>query len=500
MHHHTAVAPLPRTAGDPTLALRDQLVSSLGRTAPPPSTFVRPAEDSYTCLDQPLADPASPSDMPVHVCLHWNSADYATAPGAQDVPAASTWLGTVARVIDHVASTYVEAGYHGPKPDSGTEKNTSGQYDPVDSDPNLARRQYTDIYLADTGAQHEYGYCSVDAIQGATGTQLVNPPSGNRGDVPAFCVLDDDFSAGQFGGRSTPLAALEVTVAHEFFHAVQFSYDFFEDHWFMESTAVWAEKALYPDINDNLQYLPYSQLRTPGTSMDDDQGNGGFLHYGDWIFIRYLTEHIPAMTGPLPNLVLQMWQNSDTTTGPGMYSIQAIANAVQSRGYDFNRVFAQYADALHHPANSWTEGAANGYPTAPVGGHVTLRPNRRGASGSVRIDHLASATVKVIPQRLASRRFKLRVGVQMGPRRIGSAAVVSVFYRNGTIATRTLRLSPNGSGQAIASFSSRKVRFVELTLANASRRYHCWTRTPYSCSGTPLDDSHTERFSFSVLR
>lgn len=485
LKHHTAAAPLPGESTDATLDLRDALMRVGPGTVPPQSDFARPAEDSYTCMDD------------VHVCLHWNQKDYSGAPncgalptGQQALPAdQNCWLDQVQQVIEHVASTYKQSGYRSPKPDGGIE-DASIQAD-------VAHRTYTDIYLANTGAQGKYGYCSVDASAGPTGVQLTNPPVPPAGDVPAFCVLDDDFA--DFGARSTPVQALEVTVAHEFFHATQFAYDFFDDRWFMEATAVWMEDQMYTDINDNLQYLPYSQLRTPRLSLDDDQGNGGFLHYGDWIFIRYLTEHIPATTGSLPNLVLQMWQDADSL-GPDMYSAQAIVAAVQSRGYDFNKLFAQYADALHHPATGWSEGAANHYPTSPLSGRLTLRPNRRGASGSVKVDHLASATVKVTPQRLSSPRFKLRVGVQMAPRRLGSGAVVSVFYRNGTIGTRTMRLSARGRGQTVAAFSSKKVRFVEVTLANAGHRYKCWTRTAYSCMGTPRDDHRTERFSVSVIR
>jgi hypothetical protein len=47
-------------------------------------------------------------------------------------------------------------------------------------------------------------------------------------------VLDDDYSTSQF--PDPPLVSLDVTAAHEFFHAVQFAYDYFEDSWLMEGT------------------------------------------------------------------------------------------------------------------------------------------------------------------------------------------------------------------------------------------------------------------------
>ena len=45
----------------------------------------------------------------------------------------------------------------------------------------------------------------------------------------SFCVLDNDFARAQFG--RAPMDTLRVTAAHEFFHAIQFNYDYREDRW-----------------------------------------------------------------------------------------------------------------------------------------------------------------------------------------------------------------------------------------------------------------------------
>ena len=47
-------------------------------------------------------------------------------------------------------------------------------------------------------------------------------------DFSAYCVLDNDFSAAEFG-YPDPTLPLRVTAAHEFFHAIQFAYDLYED-------------------------------------------------------------------------------------------------------------------------------------------------------------------------------------------------------------------------------------------------------------------------------
>lgn len=57
-------------------------------------------------------------------------------------------------------------------------------------------------------------------------------------------------------------ALLQVTVAHEFMHVIQFSYEGYyagyeQDVNFAEMSAVWAENYVYPDVDDYLNYLPY---------------------------------------------------------------------------------------------------------------------------------------------------------------------------------------------------------------------------------------------------
>ena len=97
----------------------------------------------------------------------------------------------------------------------------------------------------------------------------------------------------QSGPTHTPLENLQVTAAHELFHAVQFAYDYYEDGWFMEATATWAEDELFDDVNDNVQYLRRSPITLPGRPMDKFEDDGVF-HYGVWIFFRYLTERMPV--------------------------------------------------------------------------------------------------------------------------------------------------------------------------------------------------------------
>jgi len=216
--------------------------------------------------------------------------------------------------LEYVADTYANSGYRRPKSD-GT-KGGDGRID---------------VYL-DSLEPGLYGYCTTDQRK---------PVKPGRFDVWAYCVLDNDYAGFP---TNTPLQNLQVTAAHEYYHATQFAYDFADDRWFLEATATWAEDELYPTVNDNLQYLRDSPITRPGRSMDKF---GGLFHYGVWNFFRYLTEHYPAKTGALPGLLLKMWQYADSSHGPrkDLYSTQAINKALKKAGHtSMAEQFANYSE------------------------------------------------------------------------------------------------------------------------------------------------------------
>ena len=112
-----------------------------------------------------------------------------------------------------------------------------------------------DVYLKELGSQGLYGYCAPE----------YRVP-GLRQVASGYCVLDDDFARKQYGAN--PMVSLRVTAAHEFFHAIQFGYDFREDPWLLESTATWMEERVADGADDNRRYLPYGQVARPGSSLD----------------------------------------------------------------------------------------------------------------------------------------------------------------------------------------------------------------------------------------
>ena len=174
-----------------------------------------------------------------------------------------------------------------------------------------------DVYLKDLGTGL-YGYCAAEFRKKAR-------------TASGFCVLDNDYAAAQFPSQ-TPETNLAVTAAHEFFHAVQYSYDYNEDPWMLESTATWMEEQVADDVNDNRQYLQYSQLQAAYVSLDAFSSTYGF-QYGNWIFWEYLTSRFST------GFVKKAWESAGSLRGDGgRYSIEAIRSVLRKKKTQLHRL------------------------------------------------------------------------------------------------------------------------------------------------------------------
>ncbi len=357
-----------------------------------------------------------------------------------------------------VSDTYAGSGYRRPKSD-GT-KGGDGRID---------------IYLhpLEPGL---YGYCTTDQRK---------PVKPGRFDVWAYCVLDNDYAG--FPSH-TSLENLQVTAAHEYYHAVQFAYDIAEDRWFMEATATWAEDEVYDTVNDNAQYLRDSPIARPSRSMDKF---GGVFHYGVWNFFRYLSEVYPAKTGAMPGLLLKMWKYADSSKGPrkDMYSTQAIDKALKKTDrVRLGEMFSLYTVATRLSHVAFNEGVEQNYPVKPLAGSATLSPGKK-KTFKAELDHLTSATFQFLPNAFAGTK-KLKLRFDMPPKSAGSRAVVVLYNADGSLSIKTVRINARGKANKKFTFGG-SVSLIEVTLVNASTRFRdCFRReTPISCSGRAIDDN-----------
>jgi hypothetical protein len=193
--------------------------------------------------------------------------------------------------------------------------------------------------------------------------------------------------------ESHPIQNLKVTLAHEFFHAVQFSYDVDEDAWLMEGTATWMEDQVYDGINDNRQYLHNSQLKYPWVPLD--HSNGCCFQYGSWIWFRFLSETMG------PGVIQEIWDQADAAPGgPDDYSTQAIRQVLAAHHTTFRKRFASFAVWNRIPRQRYSEGKAGRYPT-PVGSGSFALGAAHTSTGwlAVKLKHMSSIYVTFKPGR-----------------------------------------------------------------------------------------------------
>jgi hypothetical protein len=288
-----------------------------------------------------------------------------------------------------------------------------------------------------------------------------------------------------------------VTVAHEFFHAVQFAYDAFEDAWFMEGTAVWMEDEVYDDVNDNYQYFADSQLRHPEKPLDF--GTQGYLGwYGSWIFFRFLEEYIADR--PDPSIVRAAWEAADGAPGgPDRYSTAAIQAALKQRQWRFRWAYADFGAWNANPGATYAEGQA--YPTPPFAGKLTVRSSKPNLGPFVlRMDHLTTGYVRVKPGSGVAANAKLRVRVDGPDFARGPEATLVVEKANGARSYVAVKLNARGDGAKTVRFGKGKIASVTLVLTNASIRFTCWKDTRYSCMGKPKDDDTRHAFEVSLIQ
>jgi len=428
-----------------------------------------PDEDIDDLIEAPLPYSRCSEDICVHYTESGRHAPKQSDGNPDTVP---PYVLQVRDTMQEIHDDYIAAGY---RPEKGDGSLGGGS-------------NHTDIYLGDIGGENLYGYCTSDDPN--------NPNVTGDFSVWAYCALDDDYDELQFP-TNTPTENMQVTAAHEYFHAVQYAYDAYEDGWILESTAAWVEDEMFDAVNDNRQYLKNGPLGMPYVPLDTF-GDG--FHYGTWIWWRYLTEKFPAKVGRLPKLVLDVWKRLDGTPGaPDDYSTQGLSRVLAARNTTLKRELQLFSGANRHPRTVYSEG--NAYAASPTG--LTLgfgRAQRKGANFAPQ--HLSSGTVRLNPNGLSQRDWKMRLTFNAPNPARGGAFVVVVYKKGGGIATTIVRLNRTGGGAKTVPFSSRSIDHVDVIFVNTSARFNCWQNaTPYSCfGGIPLDDGLKSAFTARSFR
>ncbi len=386
-----------------------------------PTSKVDPQQHKYSVKEEkPLCG--------THFCVHWVEST-ADAPSLEDANANG--------IPDYVEATLVisEQVY-------ATENGTLG-WRTAKGDGGLGGNSKTDIYLAQLGNEGLYGYAAIDPKQGKPGKV---PPRSEY----AYLVMDQNFSKREFG--APPLLSLEVTLAHEYNHVLQYSYDIFQDGWASESTATWMEDRVFPAANDYFQYLSSWVRRTdvPLTFFTNAKVYGSAV-WNHWLAARYG-----------PTVVRDAWSGA-TKSRPGGLSAAAYDRSIRSAGRStFNRDFARFAadTAEWRVSGLFPEGAA--YPDVKRAGSL-----RSGQSTARSINHTAYQLIDV---KVPAGGKKLRLNVKAGR----TSSAVALVGRIGTGASSQVLVNQKflkNGGKGSVSLPD-PARFSRITAVVVNADYH----------------------------
>lgn len=316
---------------DVTVALRDLAVAlpalrGADRTAAR-DLLARPTDKrdrryfGKEAADSPICDP--------QFCVHWTDK-------AKNAPVSQSFIN---RILDAMALSY-------------TVENTSLGWKQAKSDGKLGKRHgiggdgQVDVYITNLG-KNLYGYASTDG--GQRGTKRY-----------AYLVLDNNY----VGFPTPPTESMQVTVAHEYNHILQFNYDVFEDVWLFEDTATWAEEQVYPGINDYLNYLPAfadkPQVPMTGSSIKI---------YSEAIWNHWLSYKFGK------DLIRKTWVVSPGERHFAVASYNRVikdANGASSFGKELGQFFTDTAE--FHSSPAFPDAAA--YPDVKRSGKVGSSPKR----------------------------------------------------------------------------------------------------------------------------
>lgn len=139
------------------------------------------------------------------------------------------------------------------------------------------------------GPEFDFYVEELGDLYGETVPETGLPPAPVAPRYISFTRLDNDFifvSTDSIKG----IPALQVTVAHEFHHAIQIgNYGYWRgDEFFYEITSVWMEESVYPGVDDYLAYLRsgFGHFQNPGVPFN----SSGFIAYSRGIWGIYVAK------------------------------------------------------------------------------------------------------------------------------------------------------------------------------------------------------------------
>ena len=149
---------------------------------------------------------------------------------------------------------------------------------------------------------------------------------------------------------SIDLNILKVTIAHEFFHTIQYAYGvgivsndiWYKNLWFLEATAVMMEDEVFDDVNDYENYLLYY---LPYINYSIDLSNG-MIEYGKVLFAKFLKNKFGM---EFIKRVFEDYQTDETL-------LERIKKEVVFYNNDFDDVMLDYGTCLANLHTCYKDG------------------------------------------------------------------------------------------------------------------------------------------------
>ena len=222
------------------------------------------------------------------------------------------WIHLCAQVFDHVWEVEVDSLGFWPPP-------ADGSWYPGEEDYGGDSRY--DVYVEELGIHRVYGYTQSEFfVSGGT------PHA-----ATSYMVLDNDYSSSIYPTPGD--SGLMVTAAHEFFHAVQFAYDTWEERFFMEISSTWMEDVVYDQVNDYYNYLSHpgysSIFSRPDLSLTTFDG---FHEYSSCVWGHYLAKRFGR------EIIKDIWEGCVQKT-----ALDAMEDALMGRGQDLAAAHNEFA-------------------------------------------------------------------------------------------------------------------------------------------------------------
>ncbi len=254
----------------------------------------------------------------------------------------------------------------------------------------------SDVYIKNLGNTGVYGLTWPD-------------PGGTT--TASYAEIDNNFTDNIYFTRGTD--AVQVTAAHEFYHAIQFAYFApFDSGWWQEATATWMEDVAYDDVNDYFIYVRI-YLDDPEASLDFFSF-GSLRPFGASLFSLYVAD----VYGP--ETIKATWESLATRT-PSSYDIVDIELALPG---GFPGVYPRFAiwnyfTGTRHRGGFHEEGSSFG-----DGKITTIRPTEEvETSDFERVDHFGATHIQIQTQGLST---GLRVTLDLDDRATWDVVVILV--------------------------------------------------------------------------